>query len=318
MNPKALLRPLPLMVAALFVITAAVDLTRVARKPPPPLPQLLADAEVTFEDAELAFDLRPSDDHRSAHRGGSVRLKSEGWEREARGAWIRRDGTEAEIGLARSDFRTLALELMPSRGASPVYRLGVTLNDIDAGTLDLEKGWSTRVLELPPGSTAVGRNSLRFRLLDRPPDAQPRRAVLLRRVALLRGAEAPRWADLGREALDIREQRSALTIRRSGTLRIRFEMDRRIDALVFGYRFVGPPSRAGVAVSKVHSPGAGPSATVRREMSAAAKRRGRMRFALHGQRGTLELSIETELGSNSSTLELTALRLVDEDDQSSS
>jgi hypothetical protein len=317
MDPRALFRPLPLAVAALFVITAAVDLARVARRPPPPLPQLLADAEVTFEEAEPAFDFRIDEDGRPRPIGGAVRLGSGGWEREARGLWIRRDGAEMEIDLTRSDSRALALELMPSRGASPVYRLGVEVNESDVGALDLDKGWSTRVLGLPPGSTAEGRNSLRLRLLDRPPDAQPRRAVLLRRMALLQGTEAPRWADLGREALHFRAERAAVAIRRSGTLRVRFEMDRRIDALVVGYRFTGPPSRAGVAVSKVEATGTGPPAELRRELSAAGRKKGRVRFPLHGQRGTLELSIEAELASGSSMLELTVLRLVDEDDQSS-
>jgi hypothetical protein len=316
MDPKALLRPLPLTVAALFIITAAVDLTRVARNPPPPLPQLLTDAEITFEDAEPAFDLRFADDRRPAGRG-LVSLGAEGWEQEARGAWIRRDGAAIGIELNRTNFKGLALELLPSRGASPVYRLGVAVNDVDAGTLDLEKGWSTRVLELPPGCADEGPNSIRFRLLDRPRDAPPRRAVLLKRMALLLDTEAPRWAVLGREALDVHAERSALAIRRSGTLRVRFEMDQRIDALVFRYRFVGPLSRARVAVSEVQAPGAGPPAAVGRELSAAARERGRVRFALHGQRGALELSIETELGSDSSTLQLTALRLIDEDDQSS-
>jgi hypothetical protein len=317
MDPRALLRPLPLAVAAVFLITAAVDLTRLARRPAPPLPQLLADAAVTFEYAEPAFDLRPDDERASPGGRTSVRLGSNGLEREARGTWIRREGAALEIELTRSDFRALAFELMPSRGGSPVYRLGVAVNDVNAGSLDLEEGWSTRVLELPPGSVAEGRNTIRFRLLDRPRDARPRRAVLLRRMALLLGTEAPRWADLGREALDIRGERSAVAIRRSGTLRIRFEMDQRVDALVFGYRFAGPPSRARVAVSKLTASESGTPAAVRRELSATAKERGRVRFALHGQRGALELSIETELGSHSSTLELTALRLVEEDLQSS-
>jgi hypothetical protein len=306
-----------LAVAAVFVITAAVDLTRVARQPPRPLPQLPADADVTFEYAESGYDFRHSEDSRPGPVGGSVRLGSDGWEREARGLWIRRDGAEMEIELSRSDSKALAFELMPSRGANPVYSLGVEVNDIEVGTIDLEKGWSTRVLELPHGSTAEGRNILRFRLLDRPSGAQPWRAVLLRRMALLQDAEAPQWADLGREGLHIRAGRSAVAIRRSGTLRVRFEMDSRVDALVLGYRFTGPPSRAGVAVSKVEAPGTGPPAARRRELSTNARSKGRLRFPLHGQRGTLELSIETELASDASMLELTALSLVDEDDQSS-
>jgi hypothetical protein len=105
-----------------------------------------------------------------------------------------------------------------------------------------------------------------------------------------------------------------VVFRATGSLEIPFTVDDRVDALHLRYRFNSKKGRAEIVISRPDGSGAGHDAEIRRQLSAAARTRGRVRIPLHGRRGEFVLRISAFLEARPARLNITTLRLIEEGD----
>lgn len=311
MDPRQLLRPLPLMVASLFVLAAAVDVAHERSTPPDELPHLLEEATMSFQPLDPVFDFRARD--ATDALGPRPALAADGWSSpEPQGTWIVGDGAAFEVELADGGFSAAVLECRSARGPAAVRGLGISVNGMPAGGVRVGSEWSVARFRLPRGALVSGRNRVELEVPEGDAGSASRRAVLIRRIGFFR-----RLQDIGAgrrlpPPVSADRARDTLVLRGSGRLEIDFEMHELVDALIVGYRFDPPQGQLEVVVEQSVEGRRGGGPSVRHLVSAVEQHNGRVRIPLHGRRGHFALSIRAELGSPPSTLVLSPVRFVNE------
>jgi hypothetical protein len=311
MAARVRVKPGPVILISLFVAVAVIDLVHHLRQPPQPLPDLLRGGGVVFEGWEPMIDFRASAESAMVQVLPRPQMAGDGWSGQDKGGrWIQ--GSRAELGLdlARGGQRVLIIECFPTQGQRPVRVLEILINGVHCGRHDLSKGWGTYTIDLPGGVTSPGPNRITFRLPDRDDARTARRALLLRRLALVvdgeAGPRAIRWA----APVEVDLERRRVTVRSSGRLSIPFAVDDRIDALRMRCRIVGGKGRCEVVVARPQGSGPGRDPVVRRILDSDQEGSSRVRVPLHGRRGDFLLTIEADLASGPGQLIVAAPELV--------
>ncbi len=312
MDPRQLLRPLPLSVAAVLVLVAAADAVRSLSTPPDELPVLLEQATVEFRASQPVVDFRRPD------AGGSVvelpQLQAGGWsEPEPQGTWIIAERAAFHTELPVAAVAAFGIECRSARGPGGVATLSLSINGAPCGELRVAREWSTASAEIPPGVLVAGRNRVEISLPERALDSRRLPAVLVRRIGFFNDAAEARERRRLQVPATLDREREAVVLRGSGTLHLEFEMHEMVDALIVGHRFQSARGGCEVKVEQLVDGRAGGGPSVRRLVSAREQPRGRLRIPLHGRRGRFLVTIRADLGSPPSRLVLSPLRLVNED-----
>jgi hypothetical protein len=312
MDPRRLLRPIPLLVGALFVVVAVLDVRHHLATPPASMPELLETASLGFRAEEPVFDFRdPGED---GAVGDLPRLQPGGWSAsERRGTWMIGGTSVFEVDLPHDRSGAVALEVRSARGPEAVTALDLTINGADIGRVEVGSQWATSSLELVPGVLHEGRNRVQLAVAESDRQAVDRPAVLVRRFGFLhRSASAANGGSLRAPAV-VEPDRQAVVLRGSGTLEVEFVMHELVDALIVGYRFNEPRGGCQVVVEQVVAGRSGRGPRVLHTLLADRQQRGRLRIPLHGRRGDFRLSVRADLGRPPAPLVLSPLRFVNED-----
>jgi len=231
---------------------------------------------------------------------------------EKRGVWVTGDGAELVLGIVGGGHRVMILDCATSQGKRRVTVLGLEINGVDCGMVELEEGWRHYRIRLPEEAVRPGTNRILFRLAGQGDKPGPQESLLLRRFGLFVDGEIGDAA-MGRlPAVTVDPAAETVFFRATGRLELPFTVDERVDALQFRYRFSSDSGHADVVVSRPQGTGAGRDAEIRRSLSAAARAKGRVRIPLHGRRGEFVLRISADLDRQPTRLNITTLRLVKE------
>ncbi len=314
MHPRAALRPLPLVLIFLFAAVAVVDIVQTLRTRPEPPPRLLGDRAIKIVELEPVVDLRPARERSSDIVVAAATLVGEQWSKpEKRGVWMIDDGATLDIAVTDGGHRLLILDCMSVVGRWRVTTVGVEINGRSFGTLVIEEGWRRYRFPIPEDAVRPGENRIVFRLPERTA-ATGRRSILLRRVGLFLDQEVGSQAIERRPVVVVDSAAETVFFRAAGSLEIPFTLDDRVDALQFRYLFSSVNDRADIVVARPQGHGAGHDSEIHRQLSAAARTKGRVRIPLHGRRGEFLLRISALLEDRSQRLNITALRLIEEGD----
>ena len=315
MDLRAALRPLPLVMVFLFAAVAVVDIVHTIRTTPEPPPSLLGDGAIKIVELEPVFDLRLTQTHSAGNSDSAVTLVGEQWsEPEKRGVWMMGDGATLDLSVSDGRHRVLIVDCASVREKGRVTTLGLEINGIDGGTLEIEEGWRRYRLPLPEGAMEPGVNRIVFRLPEHAVAAMDRKRLLLRRFGLFLDPEIGTEAIERRPAVSVDPVAETVFFRAAGSVEVPFILDDRVDALHFRYFFSSENDRAEIVVVRPQGVGAGHDAEIRRLLSAAARSKGRVRIPLHGRRGEFVLRITAVLEHRPARLNITALRLIKEGD----
>jgi len=315
MDLRAALRPLPLVLILLFVAVAVVDIVQTIRSTPEPPPSLLGHGTIKILELEPVVDLRPGRTNSASGYVAAVSLVGEQWsEPETRGVWMTGDGATLDLAVADGGQRVMILDCTTARGRWRVTTVGLEINAMDCGTVELEEGW--RRYRVPLSETALrpGINHIVFRLSGRTATETDRQRLLLRRVGLFFDADVDGRALERRPAVVVDPVAETVVFRASGSLEVPFTLDDRVDALQFRYRFTSENDHADIVVARPQGAGAGRDAEFRRSLSAQTRKSGRVRIPLHGRRGAFVFRISADLDHRPARLDITALRLIKEGD----
>jgi hypothetical protein len=244
-----------------------------------------------------------------------VTMVGEQWSTpEKRGVWMMGDVATLDIAVTDGGHRILILDCNSPRGRRRVTTLGLEINGMDSGTLDLEEGWRRYRHALPEEAIRPGMNRIIFRLPEHEAAAPARQNLLLRRFGLFLDGEIGTEAIERGPAVTVDPVAETVYFRATGSLEVPFTLDDRVDALQFRYFFSSGNNRADLVVARPQGVGAGHDAEIRRVLSAAARAKGRVRIPLHGRRGEFVLRISAVLENQPARLNITALRLIKEGD----
>lgn len=318
MGLRQLLRPLPLLIAAVFAAVGLVDLVQTLREVEPPPPVVLRPGSVRFEPWEPVIDLRGGARETGVALLPVPVLIGPLWSpADPSGVWLLGDGGEIGLELSRGGHRAIILEGRPAAGKRPVRSIGISVNGTDCGTAELQAGWQRWEVTLADGALRAGANRIVFRVPDRELARNPRRALQLRQIELR--LEEKGGSDRSRSApvtVDFETQR--LGLRLPGVFEARFAVDDRVDALRMRYRFCGPEGSGEMTVSRPQGGGVGRDAPVRRALIPSAEGVERIRVPLHGRRGEFVLRVQIEPSVDQSQFDIRALELVTERNRSNS
>lgn len=315
MDLRPLCRPLPLILIALFLGVAIVDLVHSLREEPLPPPQLGEPGDARFIAEEPVIDFRPDRSDPSVELLPAPVLEDGNWmPPEQRGLWARGESAEIELDLHFGGYRTLVLDCLPAGGRRPVRSVHLTVNGTDCGTLDTGTGWQQLRFELPDEAVQPGSNRFALTFPDRAGVPRKRRAMLVRRLGLFLEGEAGTSAFDGSRRVLVNLDTGRATIRRSGILEIPVSLEERTDALQMRFRFPSGAGRAEVSVSRNAEGGAGTVDAPRRTMDAAQGASGRVRIPLHGRRGLYVVRVRAHLEGADASLVISSLQLVEEGD----
>ncbi len=318
MGLRQLLRPLPLLIASVFVAVAVVDLVQTLREEEPPPPVVLRPGAIRFEPWEPVIDLR----------GGSRKTGFELlpvpvpigplWSTVGpSGVWLLGDGGEIGLDLLRGGQRVMIFEGRPAAGKRPVRSVGVSVNGVDCGASDLRRGWQRWRMRVPEGALRAGANQIVFRVPDREPVRTPRRALQLRRIEL----RLEEGSDGGRPSPDpvrVDFERQRLVLDAPGVFEARFTVDDRVDAFRMRYRFPSPGGSGEMTVSRPQGGGIGRDAPARSALVSSAEGVERIRVPMHGRRGEFVFRLQVEPWAGQSRFEIRELELVTERNRSGS
>ena len=217
--------------------------------------QLLDTAQVVFQPDDLMIDFRASNE---VLEPGEISVwypytLGRGWgELEDWGIWALGERSELTFSLAGAGPRELVLDCLPYPGLlrdGGAQSMEVWLNDAPLATLELERGPSTHVVDVPESALARGGNRLEFRHArhavpsrDREDGEARELAVGFRRLALLSDAADAESTDWG-VACRVDRDQGLVVVRRSGRLTLVVPAGVEYSAVTFKYRF-RHPSRA--------------------------------------------------------------------------
>ena len=305
-------RPLLVVLAVVFVAVAAVDLVQTLREEPAPPPKMLRPGAVSFEPLEPVVDLRDGGPDPAVNLLPVPRPVGGLWSQpNHHGTWALGDGAKLELRLALGGQRVLVLEARPAGGRRPVRSVGLSVNGISCGALDVQPGWQHLSFSVPEGVLRAGDNTIAVHLPDRASVARPRRALQVRRLELLAGAvRGERAPDVPPLTVDFERQR--LVVRTPGVLEVPFGVDDRVDALRMRYVYLGSDLPGEMVVARPLGGGVGRDAEIRRALSPSLDGGGRVRVPLHGRRGQFVLRVVIGPWSNGSRFEIRSLELVSE------
>ncbi len=169
MGLRQLLRPLPLLIAAVFVAVGLVDLVQTLREVEPPPPVVLRPGSVRFEPWEPVIDLRGGARETGVALLPVPVLIGPLWSpADPSGVWLLGDGGEIGLELSRGGHRAIILEGRPAAGKRPVRSIGISVNGTDCGTAELQAGLAA------VGGDVGGRRVARWRQSDRVSRSRPR------------------------------------------------------------------------------------------------------------------------------------------------
>jgi hypothetical protein len=297
----------------LFVAVALVDLVHSLREEPAPWPHLLADHPLRFEWREPVVDFRAGARRTEVEMLPVADFDPSRWKPAGTaGRWVPDDGAGFEISLTRGGHRTMVVECRAAAGVRGARRLGVAVNGVSCGSVEVDDGWSRRILRLPEGAVRRGINTIMLELPDRPPIARRGRTLLVRRLGLFYGDDVDGDALQRGRAVVVDHEAGRVSIRASGTFSTVFSPDDRVDALTTSYRFTSASGRAEVVVARPEGNGHGFDAAMRRRLAASDLAAGELRFPLHGRRGMFCFRAEVELGPQEGRFDLISPSLVSE------
>ncbi len=318
MDLRQLLRPLPLLIASVFVAVGVVDLVQTLREVEPPPPVVLQPGLVQFESWEPVIDLR------GGSRETGVELLPVGtligplWSAaDTHGVWLLGDGGEIGFDLLRGGQRLMILEGRPAAGKRPVRSVGVSVNGVDCGIADLRRGWQRWRVKVPDGALRAGSNRVVLHVPDRPPGLRPRRALQLRQIEfrLEEGDDEDRSSS---QPVTVDFETQQLVLHSPGVFEARFTVDDRVDALRMRYQFRGKEGSGEMTVSRPQGGGSGRDAPVHSVLVPSADGVERVRVPLHGRRGEFVFRVRVEPRSGQSRLDIRTLELVSETNRSGS
>jgi len=315
MDLRAEIRPLPLALIFLFVTVAAIDIVQTIRATPESPPALLGDGAVKIEEREPVIDLRSPKTESEDESVAAISLVGEQWSRPvSRGVWVMGDGATLDLTITDGGHRVMILDCTAARGRRAVTTLGLEINGTDCGTVELDEGWRRHRLQLPEAAVRPGTNRIVFGLPERAMESKPRQGLLLRRIGLFFDGEVGAEAIERRPAVSVDPAAEKVVFRATGSLEVPFNLDDRVDALQFRYRFTSESGRADILVARPQGAGAGRDAEIRRSLAAETRAKGRVRIPLHGRRGEFIFRISAGLDRQPARLEITKLRLIKEGD----
>jgi hypothetical protein len=314
MDPRDLLKPLPLILVVLFLALAVGDVVQTLTEKPPP-PETGEPVVPRFQPLEPVVDFRAADAPPAIEILPRPNFGSDGWSvATPRGVWAKGRSAELTLDLPSGGYRSLILECLPGGGKRPVRSVRITINQVDCGEVKLEPGWGSCRVDLPEEALRIGPNTLAFSFKDRERSRKNRRALLIRRIALIRdrdgGAEIPQGVRLA--TLDNEAEKIAFNV--AGTLDIPLHLDDRTDALRLRYRFSSDLGHAEVAVLQAREGKLGTGDAVRTTVSAEKELSGHLRIPLHGRRGSYVLRVRALPGDPGARLVISDLRLTEEGD----
>jgi hypothetical protein len=314
MDPRDLLKPLPLVLIVLFLALAIGDLVQTLTEEPPPQEDV-EPAVLRFQPEEPILDFRATDGPPVIEVLPVPEFEPKRWSVPTpRGVWAKGRSAELTLDLVVGGYRGLILDCLPGSGKRPVRSVRLTVNQVDCGEVVLHPGWGTYRIELPQRAFRLGENRLVFSFKDRDDARKTRRALLVRALALVldddsRGEVPAKSRPI---FLDSEAEKIALSV--AGTLEIPLRLDDRTDALRMRYRFSSNLGRAEVAVVQMREGDTGAHDAVKASVSADGKLSGSLRIPLHGRRGVYVLRIRATPGEPGSRLLISSLRLTEEGD----
>lgn len=315
---RQLLRPLPLLIAFVFVAVGVVDLVQTLREVEPPPPVVLEPGSVQYQPWEPVIDLRDGSRETGVELLPVPVLTGPLWSPPGpSGVWLLGDGGEIGFDLFRGGQRVMVFEGRPAAGKRPVRSVGVSVNGVDCGISELRQGWQRWRTTVPDGALRAGVNQVIFRVPDRRQALRPRRALQLRLIELrLEEEDVEDRSSTEPVTVDFGAQR--LVLRSPGVFEAQFTVDDRVDALRTKYRFRGPGGSGEITVSRPQGGGIGRDAPVRCALIPSATGVERLRIPLHGRRGEFVFRLQVEPWSDQSRFEIRALELVTERNRSGS
>jgi hypothetical protein len=249
---------LPALLVLPFVVTGLIDVFRAAvLRPPEDVALLGPGATYEFEATALMADLRsdPRVEDGEVKKAG-VEL-GPGWgEISPQGRWTAGHRFEVGMTLGVGGQTAFYLEGRVDRNQNRESRLAVRIGQREAGTIDLSRSMSERLLMVPEGLIRAGDNRLEFRLVDPSSGADDLgRTALIRRLAVAAdnsgGFPAPQPGVAVRSDLD----GGTLVVLAEGRLTLPFEVTVSGSELEFRYTFRNPEpgARCRVVVGRRYS-----------------------------------------------------------------
>ena len=185
MDPRQLLRPLPLFFGFLFATVAIIDLVGTLTEKPQPVSQFLEPGAVGFQPFEPGFKFAsvPAD---SDHvRLPTARLLGNLWSNpDRRGVWAMGSGAELELDLVSGGQRLLVLEGKAVGAKSGELRLRISINGTNCGSVACVSGQHLYRFEVPESVLTPGSNRIVFEFTGREREAPPRRTLRRRSLCL--------------------------------------------------------------------------------------------------------------------------------------
>ena len=315
MDPRQLLRPLPLFFAFLFVTVAIIDVVGTLVQKPQPASPFLRPGAVSFQSFEPVIDFSATTRDSGIVSLPVARFRGDLWsEPEARGVWVMGGGAELEVELARGGQRLLVLRATAMGASRKERRLRISVNGTNCGSIVCVPGQHRYRFEVPESVLISGSNRIVFEFSGRGRKAPSRRALLLKSLGLYRDVNTDA-ATVGRSnpvTLDFEGQ--MITIRGSGVVEVPFSVDEGVDALKMRYRFRSSNGEARIVVGRPRGSGAGRDADIERLLDAEADPAGRLRIPLHGRRGEFVFRVHVDPEREPARLTISSLELIEEGD----
>lgn len=315
MDPRQLLRPLPLFFGFLFAAVVVVDLVATLNKEPESPSPFLVPGTVRFEpfEPEFEFTARPADSEMIRHP--TARLLGDLWSKpEGRGVWVMGSGAELEVNLARGGQRLVVLDCRAAGAKSEDRRLQIHINGTNCGSIACDSELRQHRFEVPETALASGSNRIVFEFPGPGQKAPPRRTLFLRSLGLFHDVNSgvPEGGRNNPVSLDFENE--AVTLRASGVFEVPFSVNEHIDALKMRYRFRSSTGEARIVVGRPQGSGTGRDADIERLLDAEADASGRLRIPIHGRRGEFVFRVHAELGPEPARLTISSLELIEEGD----
>ncbi len=267
---------LPALLVLPFVVTGLIDVYRTAAiRPPDDVALLGSNAPYEFEATALVADLRSDPQLEDGEvKGARVEL-GPGWgEISPQGRWTGGHRFEVGMSLGAGGQTALYLEGRVDRNHDRGSRLVVWIGGHEAGTIDLSRSMSQRLLVVPEGLIRAGDNRLEFLLVDPSGGAGDLgRTALIRRLAVAADNSGGFPAPQPEVAVRSDPDRGALVVLAEGRLTLPFEVPVSGSELEFRYTFRDPEpgARCRVVVGRRYS-GPGRFDVVREEILDAGDR----------------------------------------------